>query len=221
MRIPNISKISKLREQIQINDPELHKELLDRAGREFNPEELRRAEELLDSSEGLETLEVHRNRMIEESIVVASGRPVLLIEDNKPSIEFLGPESDVWKERVTNALDKLELVVPAVGRIEVQNHPIFSWVGTGWLVAPDVIVTNRHVANAFAMRGRQAGYVFRQGIGGLEILTSIDFLEEFDRANSLEYKIAEVLWIADPGDSDVAFLRVNYSAGQRPPAGVR
>ena len=52
------------------------------------------------------------------------------------------------------------------GRIEVDNHPDLTWVGTGWLLADDVVVTNRHVASEFAaLSVTSAGrsFVFKRG----------------------------------------------------------
>ena len=44
-------------------------------------------------------------------------------------------------------------------------HPALEWIGTGWLVADDVVMTNRHVAKEFT---RQDGrnWVFEPGMRG-------------------------------------------------------
>ena len=56
----------------------------------------------------------------------------------------------IWRAR----LDGRE-VVPRrrdlpVGRIELTGSP-YDWIGTGWLVHENILVTNRHVANEFAI----------------------------------------------------------------------
>ena len=49
---------------------------------------------------------------------------------------------------------KLRGVIPSVGRIEVQHHPVVSWVGTGWLIAEDVVLTTlpRRLRSSIAAR---------------------------------------------------------------------
>ncbi|BCA58144.1 phospholipase D-like domain-containing protein [Sphingomonas sp. HMP6] len=148
-----------------------------------------------------------------ESIVRALGRPVFIIADNKVTEEFSGPSSDVWKDRISEARDRLNAVIPSVGRIEVNNHPDFSWVGTGWLIDSDIIVTNRHVAVEFGRRDN-ARFVFRTGLNNAPMVSRIDFLEEYQRAAAAEFSIADILWIAPTDGPDVAFLRVSRQNGQ-------
>ncbi|HYP25836.1 MAG TPA: hypothetical protein VE262_03875 [Blastocatellia bacterium] len=68
--------------------------------------------------------------------------------DGKPA------DSVVRRDRLHTAKPALDAVIPAVGRVEVTNHPGYTWVGTGWLIGEDVIVTNHHVAREFALRIR-------------------------------------------------------------------
>jgi hypothetical protein len=150
-----------------------------------------------------------------ETIVRASGRPVLTIRENRVTTEFLGPDSQVWAARIQQAQPILDRVIPAVGRVEVANNPDFLWVGTGWLVSEDIIVTNRHVAREFG-RSNAGAFTFRTGVNGLPMTARIDFLEEAQRLASLEYALNSVLWIAPPGDADVAFLRVARRTNDRP-----
>ncbi|GAB3930706.1 phospholipase D-like domain-containing protein [Larkinella terrae] len=155
------------------------------------------------------------NKLLTETIVRPQARPVLVIRDNKATTEFLGPDSQVWRDRILAAQTVLDRVIPAIGRVELSNNPDFSWVGTGWLVAPDIIVTNRHVAREFGRQGAQ-GFTFRSGLNGLPMTSQIDFLEEDQRLTSLEYAINSILWIAASDEPDVAFLRVTRRAGDRP-----
>ena len=146
-------------------------------------------------------------RLSLETIVRPLARPVLVIRDNQVTIEFLGPESEVWKSRIQTAKPILDRVIPAVGRVEVGNHPDFTWLGTGWLVADDIIVTNRHVAQEFARRGTN-GFRFRTGFNGGPMTSRVDFLEEDQRFNSLEYAVTSILFISRPSEPDVAFMRL-------------
>jgi hypothetical protein len=150
-----------------------------------------------------------------ESIVKAVGRPVFIIADNKVTEDFSGPSSEIWKQRIVDARDRIDRVIPAVGRIEVNNHPDFTWVGTGWLIDSDVIVTNRHVAVEFGRRDN-ARFVYRTGLNNAPMVSRIDFLEEYQRSAAAEFVVAEILWIAPTDGPDVAFLRVVRQAGQPP-----
>lgn len=157
-------------------------------------------------------------RLIAETIVRPILRPVLKIRDNTLVIELMNADSQVWRERLTAAKAVLDPAIPAVGRIELKNYPGLSWVGTGWLIDEDIIVTNRHVAHAFARRDNQK-FVFKQSFNGT-IDCRIDFLEEFERSRSLEFEATDVLWIAPTSDADIAFLRIaknsNGSSLSRP-----
>ena len=78
-----------------------------------------------------------------EAIVQLYGRPALLIE--KGSFEPAPPGWEILEEKRS----AIEANARSVGRIEVAGHPRLSWIGTGFLVAEQVIMTNRHVALEF------------------------------------------------------------------------
>lgn len=146
------------------------------------------------------------SQFAQETIVRKTGRPVLAVIRNQARLTFEEADSRIWKERLERAGDGLSQAAAAIGRIEVEGHAL-AWLGTGWLVAPDIIVTNRHVAGAFARR-QGTGFVFRQGLGGSAMSASIDFLEELEREDSLSFALAEILHIEEDDGPDVAFLRV-------------
>jgi len=86
-----------------------------------------------------------------ESISLRRTRPVLAIKGNQTELVFADQDDVViWKDRLTRAKAVLEPAIRAVGRIELTGHDAYEWVGTGWLVAANVMVTNRHVAVEFA-----------------------------------------------------------------------
>lgn len=149
-----------------------------------------------------------------ESIILLFGRPVLTIEGNS----FATPVSETWRQRLESARPLLEAAIPAVGRIELKNHPTHDWVGTGWLVRQDVIVTNRHVAEFFAFRNGDQ-LAFRLNSGGRQITARIDFLEEYRLPGEVEMKITDVLHIEPANGPDLAFLRVeaNDNLAKRQP----
>jgi DNA/RNA endonuclease G (NUC1)/V8-like Glu-specific endopeptidase len=153
------------------------------------------------------------HEFVAETIVLRTARPVLAVRNDEAVLEFSAEDSVIWKQRLENARAQLSLAIRAVGRVEVQFHPSYEWIGTGWLVAPDVVVTNRHVAREF---GRRTGeqWVFRQGVGDQRMRASIDFIEEFDRAESLEFAFERILHIEDDNGPDLAFVQVRPANGQ-------
>lgn len=149
-----------------------------------------------------------------ETIVMRTGRPVLAIKQDEAQLTFDDADSAVWTERLTAARSHLVRATRAVGRIEVEGHSM-AWLGTGWLVAPDTIVTNRHVAAEFGRRDGTS-FVFRQGPDGSLMRASIDLLEEVDRADSLSFALRQILHIEDSDGPDLAFLRVDQIEGPAP-----
>src|SRR5437899_7200703 len=86
-----------------------------------------------------------------ESIVLKRTRPVLAIRQNNAQLVFVDPaDSAVWQDRLVKAKTVLDKAIRAVGRVNLQRAGL-DWVGTGWLVAENIMVTNRHVAMEFAM----------------------------------------------------------------------
>ncbi|GAB3785227.1 DNA/RNA non-specific endonuclease [Nocardioides ungokensis] len=154
-----------------------------------------------------------------ESIVLRQGRPVLAIKRDQAELVLEEADTVTWRDRLTAASAHITRAARSVGRVEVEGHSL-AWLGTGWLIAPDTIITNRHVAGEF---GRDTGttFVFREGLGGTAMVASIDLLEEIDRGESLAFQLTEILYIEDTNGPDLAFLRVEQIAGDNPPVPIR
>ena len=152
-----------------------------------------------------------------ETIVQLVGRPVLAIVGGAVKLEFADAPGAVWKARLEGSAGQLRSPIAAVGRVEVTNHPTgMDYLGTGWLVDSDVIVTNRHVALEFAEQGSQ-GYTFKIGFDRQNpIGVDLDFLEEIGGRLSAEFRIHEVVFVANEFGPDVAFIRLARSPGLRP-----
>ncbi len=142
-----------------------------------------------------------------EAIVRRFGRPVLFIQQGA----IAEAESETWRSKIEAARASLEAVIPAIGRIEARNHPSLPWMGTGWLVAPEVLVTNRHVAVEFGRRKSGGGFVFKRNPAGRKMRARIDFCEEFEQPEEDEFRVREILHIEEDDDisPDLAFLRVD------------
>ena len=146
-----------------------------------------------------------------ESIVMRRQRPVLAIRDNDPQLVFIDEEDvGIWKARLEAARPFLQRANRAAGRIELEGARL-DWVGTGWLVHDNILVTNRHVAIEFAMR-RGEGFTFRTGDDGT-IRASIDFLQEIDNPATLVFKLLRPLHIEESPGPDVAFFEVEAVSG--------
>jgi endonuclease G len=144
---------------------------------------------------------------VEESIILQYGRPVLEIQHDQINIEE--PELEFWKDILRPYQDKLTSPIQSVGRIELQGHPSYQWVGTGWVIAENIVITNRHVAEIFAAR-EGASFIFRKNLFNIEYQVSIDFMEEFQSEDAAEFTISEVLHIEPVNGPDMAFLKIDW-----------
>ena len=139
-----------------------------------------------------------------EAIVLLFGRPALLVQDD----DFAPPPPE-WKAKLEAKRPAIRAALKSVGRIELAGHPTYPWVGTGFLVAPDVIMTNRHVAVVFATQSN-GGYSFLPGVSA-----SVDYKEEYQRPASNVFSVREVIGIHPT--YDLALLRIEEKGtGQRP-----
>src|SRR5262249_19846448 len=119
-------------------------------------------------------------------------------------------DSKIWGERLTKARSLLDVAIPAVGRIDLIGAQL-DWVGTGWLVAENIIVTNRHVAREFAER-KGDGFDFKMGLSG-RMGADVDFLQEIDNHKKLVFKLARPLHIEEPPGPDVALFEIEMVSG--------
>lgn len=150
-----------------------------------------------------------------EAIVQVTGRPPLLIKGGT----WVEPKVPELKKRLNAARKPLELAIPKVGRVELINVPGVPYVGTGWMIDEDILITNRHVAQEFAYRsGRR--FLLRTTPTGEVTGVEIDFKEEHVEPGDAAGKpyiagLIEVVHIEDdgPGRPDFALLRIKRSAG--------
>ncbi len=142
-----------------------------------------------------------------EAIIERFTRPVYLVRRSTfavPPDNF--PNSEQIHSRLDKARSSLEAGLPSAGRLDLRNHRL-DWVGTGWMVAEDIIVTNRHVAREFASE-RNGVFAFRQNLAGPPVRASIDWRHEHAQPEESRFRIDEVLWIEPDGSVDVALLRI-------------
>lgn len=143
--------------------------------------------------------------------MVRPGRPVLPIKGDTvvrtPSF-IEPPDGEMMVQRLLAAGPVLAPIIPLVGRIDVANFPRnASFIGTGWLVAPDIVVTNSHVAELIGRRdGRR--FTFLPGRFGDPIVTSVNWKREMDSSDSLVSEVEDILFIESRQTADIAFLKI-------------
>jgi endonuclease G, mitochondrial len=144
-------------------------------------------------------------RPLSEAIILLFGRPVLLVKNNT----FEVPKSDEWRARLFPTKSKIERAIKSVGRIELMEHPSYDWVGTGWMIAENVVVTNRHVAMLFAER-KGKRFAFSVNPEGKLIRSRIDFKEEYKQNAVFEASFEKVLFMEELGGTrpDMAVLQL-------------
>jgi serine protease len=76
-----------------------------------------------------------------EAIAIADGsRPALLIQND--SIDPTDAKAAEWADELRDYEAAIRTIAPSVGRIDSNGRHI----GTGWIIRPGYLVTNRHVA---------------------------------------------------------------------------
>ncbi|MGB7832831.1 MAG: DNA/RNA non-specific endonuclease [Xanthobacteraceae bacterium] len=193
-----LARLRRYNLSVRGNDPKLAEEVRDLGY------EVRAAEEALSPQAADEMLGL-------ESIAMRTQRPVLAIRDSVTQLVFIDEaDSKIWGERLTKAKPLLDIAIPSVGRIDLTGAPL-DWVGTGWLVAENIIVTNRHVAREFAER-KGDGFAFKVGLTE-PMSGQLDFVQEIDNPERLVFKLVRPLHIEEPPGPDVSFFEIEMVSG--------
>lgn len=199
-------RIKNMVAQIVSNDKKLEEELNDKRSSAALQEEGRSIGLEMISNDANDQEALVEEDVFAEAVVLRVGRPVLIIRNNEAELVLEDAESEEWRQRLTDAKQQLALSIPAIGRIELSNHPSLDWCGTGWLIDNNTVVTNRHVAELFA-RKNGAGFTFRQGEDGNPMASGIDLLQEFGNPATRVMKLKKILYIEPEPGPDMAFLQ--------------
>ncbi|WP_298326997.1 DNA/RNA non-specific endonuclease [Asticcacaulis sp.] len=140
-----------------------------------------------------------------EAIIIPEMRPSVLITDGTYHIHH-----KLWTHLNAPAVKAmLSNAIQSVGRIELPDHPSLPYGGTGFVVGPSLLMTNRHVAE-----------IFTRGIGikGLTIVSGqtagVDFLAENGNPNRRYLQVRRVVMIHPYWD--MALLEVEIPQGSLP-----
>ncbi len=123
---------------------------------------------LVESPRMLESLEV---------IVKLDGKmPSFMVKNGKPDV--LSSPACAWSEDYWQAASPVvEHAIRCVGRINATYEDA-GYLGTGFQIAPDKIITNRHVLQVMADKQGNGTWKFREGV-------NIDFGHEYKATKSI------------------------------------
>jgi len=138
-----------------------------------------------------------------EAVILLEKRPPILIENNR----FVSPPPE-W-QILENFRNEIEESILSVGRVNLSGNLNFDWVGTAFLVAEDVLMTNRHVAIEFS-EGQGAEWAFKQGQSA-----RVDYGQDASLLNHNEFRINGIIGVHDK--YDLALLRVSGANGGKFP----
>ena len=151
-----------------------------------------------------------------EAIVIPDGtRPALFVQND--DVDPTVAEAGTWQGRISELRTGIATVARSVGRINSAiGGP--NYAGTGFVVAPGLIATNRHVLEALVGGpGPPPGgpWTFLRPV-------TIDFAAEFERTRKREFAVTGVAYAGpDPINGqlhlpnlDLALLTVETNNGQ-------
>lgn len=144
-----------------------------------------------------------------EAAVEAIARPALFVDDGTFRVPQGWSVLGRHKQHVEEGLS-------AVGRIELHRPGRVRTVGTGFVVAPNIVMTNRHVVDPQLAEWDRSGWRLSTSSE-----VAIDFAEE-RRGNypPREHVIEDVLFVSNDPAMDVALLaiRMRDRRGEPSPA---
>ncbi len=151
------------------------------------------------------------------SIVVNIGRPALLIQnDHFPQKSKDGKSSGLppnwWI--LDEYRGEIEKTCKSVGRIEHSDPYSAKELedpdaddGTGFLIAEDIVITNKHVIDAFAFLGDNKKWKIRDSYN-----PRIDFAEEYDSKVECEFAVKSVIGVHET--LEIALVRIETRSCQ-------
>ena len=145
-----------------------------------------------------------------------SGLEAIVMPKYRPAVFVRGGVFDAierpWAHLNADApRSLLQSTFASIGRVELINMP-WTYGGTGFVVGPELLMTNRHVARLFSEGVGERTIRFHRGDAAVDFKREIDSAED-DR--SACFQVREVAMIHPYWD--MALLRVEgLGAGQRP-----
>lgn len=144
--------------------------------------------------EGSSGTDMSEDEKIGLEVIVNIARPAIFIQGGK-----FFPPPEGW-EVLEQHRARIETACRSVGRIEAKGHRLL-YIGTGFLVGENVIMTNAHVAEEFCQKGQREKWQFKTGM-----MPGIDYIKELGATKTAMFNIENVIGVHD--DFDLALFRV-------------
>ena len=167
-------------------------------------EDVERARETVDRLERDEPLSPE-DSFIAEAIILPNERPVVDVVNGT----YATPPAPFRQLGKKAARTRIQAALPAIGRVELPDHPSLPYGGTGFVVGHGLLMTNRHVAELFAKGLGREALSFIPGQSA-----AVDFLRERDRPDSLLFQVRSVAMVHPYWD--MALLEVDGLASVTP-----
>jgi hypothetical protein len=150
-----------------------------------------------------------------ELIVETIGRPALRYRSGRVETppNRLGDNSR-WFVLVATQRKEINELSSRVGRVACQRGSASPVLGTGWRLAEDLVITNRHVASELATDRNAPPETWTIDAAKSPF---IDFAYTDDAAAIAPYAITELVYCAKKGDIDLAVLRITANNDPLPP----
>ena len=131
----------------------------------------------------------------------------IILPDLRPAIDIIGGDFTIddpnWRhlDNDQGLHQSIKSTLVSIGRIDLPGHPALPYGGTGFVVGPDLIMTNRHVAELFISGLGVSGLRFQPGLSA-----GIDFKHELGSDGSVLLDVVSAKMIHPYWD--MALLRV-------------
>lgn len=148
-----------------------------------------------------------RETFVTEAIIIPDLRPAVFVTGNDYAIDH-----PAWTDYVagTPAHANFCRAIPSVGRIELIGNPSLPFGGTGFVVARDLVMTNRHVASLFAAGIGVRNLRFQDQLGA-----AVDFVREHGQSSGgTPFAVRDIVMIHPYWD--LALLRVEGLEDREP-----
>lgn len=132
-----------------------------------------------------------------EAIIIPNRRPAVNVVNGTYQVQH----ADWLALNDAEPRGRIEAALPSIGRVELPGHPTAPYEGTAFVVGPDLLMTNRHVAEIFAQGLGDRGLQFTAGRHA-----AVDFMREFGSTQSQILDVSAIAMIHPYWD--MALLRV-------------
>jgi hypothetical protein len=171
------------------------------------PRELEAGAEALEDIDNIDPNDLTREQRVGlEAIILLQGRPALIVQND----DYVGDPGVLWQQKLDTKRADIKQLFTRVGRIEARGSFMPPFVGTGFVVAKNVIMTNRHVAVTFV---RERNLKFLPGLK-----PGIDYKQEHRIDAKDPADIVECIGIHE--EYDLALLRLSDAASEKTPLTV-